>query len=183
MEHSAEAIAEFKQLNPNAISHIKSITGDTVALNLRTPHSSLSPVLSSIICSMSSHGEEATVPISPQTKMVPLIRPDEPFGIASDDSSEEAQAPLPILPCETPPLSAASQLHPLLATVGPLEARQRATLAALLRIWATASVVTGGNSNNDIVDIDQIFTISSQPIPTEATEDHPNPTVLELEHV
>ena len=84
MEHATEAIAEFRNRNPDAISHIKGLRSDGEGAN---PLSSI-PFVSSIIAHMSQHGENA-------------VRKE---GEVIEEGQDKQVVPLPIPPHATPPV-------------------------------------------------------------------------------
>ena len=159
MDHAVEAIAEFRNRNPDAISHIKELRGD------KEPHhptSSLPFVTSTPF--MSNHGEDT-------------IREE---GKVIETSQVEQTVPLPIPPRTTPPLPANTFLSILeqIEGDGPW---QEAIMSTLMQIRNTTFNHTFAENATDI---DRVMVLGHQLMAeTSSGEGNSNCIILELDHI
>ena len=156
MDHAREAIAEFRNHNPDAVSHIKKLGSDEELVN---PTSSFPFVTSAT--SMSNHGEDTVC--------------EE--GEVIETSQVEQTVPLPIPPRATPPVPTV----PLFSISEQIEGngpRQEAIMSALMRIWNTTFDHTFAEN---AADIDRVMVLGHQPMAETSTgEAATDSVILEL---
>ena len=161
MCHVEEALAEFRNHHPNAISHIKRLGADIGPSDL-VP-SAISTPLSSLLHthSMTTHGEDIVL---------------EEGEIVQEGQDEQA-VPLPIPPCTTSPLPTI----PLLSILEWIEGngpRQEVIMAALMRIRNTTFNHT---FSENAANIDRVMVLGCQLVAkTSPGENHTNSIILEL---
>ena len=128
MEHATEAIAEFRNCNPDAVSHIKRLRSDREQTNPTSPLPFVIP-----ITHMSHHGENTV---------------HEEGEIVKERQSEQA-IPLPIPPHVTPPVPTVPlfSISEWIEGDGP---RQEAIMSALMRIRNTTFDYTFVTSTTDV---------------------------------
>jgi hypothetical protein len=172
--NTLELIAEFKSLNPNALTHIRRITDEQELPFLSTPlPSSLSSALKALLRRPpmssngednvhSSHGEEADFP---PTRVVIVeeedgrIVPEYFFPNIVNTSDEENQAPLPIRTRQPTPLPSSRQLR---AANAEVDAREE-VLAAIRRVRESSEANNSGRiANKDFRDTNTILRISRE---------------------
>ena len=160
MEHATEAIAEFRNRNPDAISHIKRFRSDE---EQTTPISSI-PFISSIITHMSQHGENTV----------------HKEGKTIEEGQNKQVVPLPIPPCVTPPVP----VIPLFSISEQIEGegpRQEAIMAALMQICNTTFDHTFAENATDI---DRVMVLGCQPMAKASPgEGNTDSIILELSHI
>jgi hypothetical protein len=133
--NAPELLAEFKERNPNSLSHMRGIVGDENLTSLGFPpatvRSSLTPALQSFIRStLSVDMSNASYTSSYEN---PLARVNTPSSISESNSDKENVAPLPIPPRTATPLSGESAIRTVLRIESPQNAHEYDTIFRVLR--------------------------------------------------
>jgi hypothetical protein len=132
--NTLELLAEFKERNPNALSHIRGTIGDENLTSLGFPpatvRSSLTPALQSFIRSTLNNMSNASYM---STHEDPLARVNTPSSISESDSDKENVAPIPIPPCTATPFSGESAIRTVLGIETPQNAHEYDAIFRVLR--------------------------------------------------
>jgi hypothetical protein len=139
--NAPELLAEFKEQNPNALSHIRGIVGDENLTSLGFPpttvRSSLTPALESFILSTMSNASDMSLP--PYEDNITCV--DSPSSARS--TNEENYAPLPIPPRTATPFSGESAIRTALGIETPHNAQEYDAIFRVLRAMRADDTETG----------------------------------------
>jgi hypothetical protein len=132
--NAPELLAEFKERNPNALSHIRGTVGDENLTSLGFPpatvRSSLTPALQSFIRSTLSNMSNAS---NTSAYKSPIARVNTPSSVSESDSDKENVAPLPIPPRTATPFFGESAIRMALGIETPQNAHEYDTIFRVLQ--------------------------------------------------
>jgi hypothetical protein len=142
--NAPELLAEFKERNPNALSHIRGVVGDENLTSLGFPpatvRSSLTPALQSFIQSTLSNMSNASHTSAYEGS---IARVNTPSSVSESDSDKENVAPIPIPPHTATPFSGESAIHTVLGIETPQNAHEYDTIFRVLRAMRADDEETG----------------------------------------
>jgi hypothetical protein len=142
--NAPELLAEFKERNPNALSHIRGTIGDENLTSLGFPpatvRSSLTPALHSFIRSTLSNMSNAS---NTSAYEGPLTRVNTPSSVSESDSDKENVAPIPIPSRTATPFSGESAIRTALRIETPQNAHEYDAIFRVLQAMRADDKETG----------------------------------------